>query len=97
MIALFAFVTSINSKRSNTKISDTVTNNTFKKSIIWEYYLTRSCAVPDAWHTKQIWISFVSFEFEATGVDVDRALTFSGLTKPDERRVRTGGLFDDMI
>lgn len=65
--------------------------------MIREMYLTRSCAVPATWHTKQIWISFVSFEFKATGVDAERALTLSGLRITDERRVRTGGLLDDGI
>lgn len=39
----------------------------------------------------------MSFEFKATGVDVCRELAFNGLTKTDERRVRTGGVFGDLI
>lgn len=58
--------------------------------------MTRSCEFPLTWHTKQTWISFVSFEFElpTMGVDVRRELALGGLSIPDERRVRTGGDLD---
>lgn len=57
--------------------------------------MTRSCVVPGTWHTKHTWISFVSFELELTGVDVRLGLTFGGLCKFDERRVRTSGSAED--